>query len=327
MRCEHVSERLEAYVDGELRPLVASPMQLHLRRCASCAAECREALALRQRLGRWQEVTAPPTLRARVERSIREARFNTLPSDLAPPPAQRVSGTARRALLLAVPAGAVAIALVLLSATDTPAEEMRQLLDSMARVRTAHARGVFVDYRDVGLPDVPRPVVVPLEYWYQAPDRYRRSFGPVPEGSNLVPGELIAVGTRTAFVPSGGGGPWPPGRALDQPDVPGMFLPFDFFAPDGFVRRAVRDRNARLGHRPAALNGRRLLMVTLALETPRERQRWEVLVDPAADLVLHLERQVEVATGEGWLAEFEERLEVFEYNQPLSKELFEFPPA
>jgi len=79
MSCERWTEKLDAYVDGELPPDEARTLQQHLRECATCAAEAlakvQQKLAVKNAGLRF---TPDPAFRARLERSIGADRPATM---------------------------------------------------------------------------------------------------------------------------------------------------------------------------------------------------------------------------------------------------------
>jgi anti-sigma factor (TIGR02949 family) len=70
---DHVIERLDDYLDGELRPGDMSLVRAHLASCPTCAEEYRRAAgtlsAVRERL---RQVAIPPDLRTRLGAALRE---------------------------------------------------------------------------------------------------------------------------------------------------------------------------------------------------------------------------------------------------------------
>jgi len=71
MACEHWTEKLDAYVDGELPADEARALDEHLRGCASCAAEgLRKVQQKRAVQAAGQRFTPDPAFRARIQRSI-----------------------------------------------------------------------------------------------------------------------------------------------------------------------------------------------------------------------------------------------------------------
>jgi anti-sigma factor RsiW len=75
MVCERWTEKLDAYVDGELAADGARELDEHLRGCASCAAEgLRKVQQKRAVLAAGQKFTPDPAFRARIQKSIAAPR-------------------------------------------------------------------------------------------------------------------------------------------------------------------------------------------------------------------------------------------------------------
>jgi anti-sigma factor RsiW len=71
MACEQWRGKLDAYVDGELEPAEASALAIHLRNCASCAADALERVHMKrsvQMAGR--RYAASDELRNRIARAV-----------------------------------------------------------------------------------------------------------------------------------------------------------------------------------------------------------------------------------------------------------------
>src|SRR5208282_4690283 len=75
MACEPWTEKLDAYLDGEIPAGEARALQQHLRECATCAAEAlatvQQKLAVKAAAKRF---VPDPAFRARIERSIAARR-------------------------------------------------------------------------------------------------------------------------------------------------------------------------------------------------------------------------------------------------------------
>jgi anti-sigma factor RsiW len=75
MACERWTEKLDAYVDGELPAAEARALDEHLRGCASCAAESLRTVQQRRAVqGAFHKFTPDPAFRARVQKSIAAPR-------------------------------------------------------------------------------------------------------------------------------------------------------------------------------------------------------------------------------------------------------------
>jgi len=82
MVCETWTEKLDAYLDGELAPAETQALDEHLRGCASCAAESLNRVQQKRALqAAGQKFVPDPAFRARIQKSIvarRPARWNRL---------------------------------------------------------------------------------------------------------------------------------------------------------------------------------------------------------------------------------------------------------
>jgi mycothiol system anti-sigma-R factor len=82
MTCRDVFERLESFVDRELRPDEMALVQAHLDLCARCTHQYRFEEGVLETLRRkLQRIAVPPGLRDKVLTSLREASL----SDPTPP--------------------------------------------------------------------------------------------------------------------------------------------------------------------------------------------------------------------------------------------------
>lgn len=79
MRCEEAGELLVAHQDGELGPLRARAVQLHLHRCPSCRARERRLRAVTPVPSTWRP--------ARIEDALEELGPRLLAMDLGTGPA------------------------------------------------------------------------------------------------------------------------------------------------------------------------------------------------------------------------------------------------
>jgi anti-sigma factor RsiW len=71
MVCETWTEKLDAYLDGELPPAEAKALGDHLRGCPACAAESLARVQQKRALqSAGQRFTADPAFRARIQNSI-----------------------------------------------------------------------------------------------------------------------------------------------------------------------------------------------------------------------------------------------------------------
>ena len=71
MPCEHWTEKLDAYLDGELPVEEARALNEHLRQCANCAAEGLRRVQLKRAVQAAAQQFAPdPAFRARIQTKI-----------------------------------------------------------------------------------------------------------------------------------------------------------------------------------------------------------------------------------------------------------------
>ncbi len=92
MKCKETSERLDAYLDGELAPREALAVQAHLRECPRCAAELQELQRLSEAVQSLEGIVPPSDFSRRV-RDAAEARRDAI-IQLRPLAAQRLSRAA-----------------------------------------------------------------------------------------------------------------------------------------------------------------------------------------------------------------------------------------
>jgi anti-sigma factor RsiW len=82
MACETWTNKLDAYLDGELPTDEARPLSEHLRGCAACAAESLSRVQQKRAVqGAAQKFTPNPAFRTRIQKSIavrRPFRWNRL---------------------------------------------------------------------------------------------------------------------------------------------------------------------------------------------------------------------------------------------------------
>jgi anti-sigma factor RsiW len=86
MTCEHWTEKLDTYVDGELPSDQARAVDAHLRGCSTCAAEALRRVQLRRAVQEaGQRFTPDPAFRARMQKKLAarvpsSARWRWLPA-------------------------------------------------------------------------------------------------------------------------------------------------------------------------------------------------------------------------------------------------------
>src|SRR5579862_4380039 len=73
MACESFSEKLDAYVDGELPPTQANEFAMHLRGCATCAADALERIQMKRSVADAGKYYQPSVeFRKKIEASVRK---------------------------------------------------------------------------------------------------------------------------------------------------------------------------------------------------------------------------------------------------------------
>lgn len=104
MKCKETSERLDAYLDGELASREALAVQVHLRQCPRCAAELQKLKRLNEAVQSLGGIVPPSDFSRRV-RDAAEARRDAI-VQFRPLATQRLSWAATRiAALVMVVAG------------------------------------------------------------------------------------------------------------------------------------------------------------------------------------------------------------------------------
>ncbi len=82
---EHVSARLEAWLDGELGASEAAAVEAHVKACGACGALAARQRALRSAIRKeLPPLAAPDVLRARIRDAVREAAPRAGPVRLVP---------------------------------------------------------------------------------------------------------------------------------------------------------------------------------------------------------------------------------------------------
>jgi len=261
------------------------------------------------------------------ERVLAIAR--AVPARRRPWPA-RVFGAApsipRRVLLGAVPLAAAAILLLFLL-LQAPTSVLARALDAMAKVRTAHCTGWFISYRSTGPDGRPIPGKMRVEWWYKAPDRYRRWAGPDVRGWIEVPGVFIINGHRNVFVSQSR--TVPPSRlALPYSFLTRYLSPVDFFSSQGIIHRAEFEKAAQVTTASGLYGGRKVHFVTIdELEEQkkgRTRDLWRLTIDPATDRIIRSELRSDWRENGGtWKTMDREVLDRFEYDVPVKDSLFQ----
>jgi hypothetical protein len=248
----------------------------------------------------------------------------------APPRRSRPAPSVRfrlgRRFLLAAAVAAM-VAFIHLSGKESSARTLRELMAAMARVRTARCSGWFVSYEALpGDISSPAGARMRVDWWYQAPDRFRREMGPVVPEWSFPPGTLVINGDDAVFYNSRDGSLAPP-RKRQMRDL----SPVDFFTSHGLLRRAAHEKQARIREEVRELGSEALEIVTVEYEQPGERVplrfRWVLTVDPATDRLLHADWQMEARIRRRWRIQAAETLDRFEYDIPLPDDFFRFETA
>jgi hypothetical protein len=274
------------------------------------------------------EMQAPEALRQRVEamtaahRARRPSLFARLFTDVLP--------EHRRTLLSAISLAVACILLLLLLTARAPAQMLARTLQAMAQVRSAHCIGMRVEYRGEGEGRQPVPERMRVEWWYKAPDWYRKEMEPEPLGGNAPSNQLVVKGERNVLISQLG--PTSTIRTALRPATLTLYLsPLDFFSPQGFLHRAETEKAGQVTNREATYHDRQVQIVDVEMAVPQGakmcRARWTLYVDPASDLVLRSEARFARQAQDGtWQALEEEILDRLEYNVSVKDSLFDIEP-
>jgi hypothetical protein len=233
----------------------------------------------------------------------------------------------RRILVGAIPLTIASLALFFLLAAPAPAGVLERVLSAMAKVRSAHCTGRFISYVDKDWEGHPVPGRMQVQWWYQAPDRYRKSMGPEVLGWNREPGTLIVQGQRGVFI-SHYDSSSSEQEELSRPQVARWLSPLDFFSQTGILDRAQREKNARVSTQEGTYDQRPVKIVTVEVVQPESRgtarQRWVLYVDPASDRIVRSHLRQDWRREDGvWKTLEEETLDHFEYDVAVKPSLFQ----
>jgi hypothetical protein len=304
----------------------------HFWRCAECREARRMNREIRRRLKAAVDLPPSPDLEVRILAAMgippaAETGSRDRNRDRLPAFRRAVQGVVRRRALI-VGAVAVGLAFLQLFPEKSSAETLQRVLAAMARVRTAHCSGWFVSYEGPAAEaDTASQPRMPVEWWYQAPNRFRREMGPdVPQWS-YPPGTLIINGDDTIFYSPRYGSDPPVRRKRQTRDL----TPVDFFAPEGPLQRAAHDKHARIRDESESWAGGTLRILTVEHDHGGERLpmrfRWVLKVDPAADRIVHADWLMEYREVFRWRLGASETLDRFEYDVPVQDESFHFNTA
>jgi len=251
--------------------------------------------------------------------------------------ARRPAWLASRKLLIGLAPLALAVMLLflfLILNTNSPVQALARSVDAMARVRSVHCTGQYVQYppatwdRSRLWPRGPQKV----EWWYKAPDRFRYQIGPELEGWPEA-GTGIIVGQKGAFIGEATSGRRAKQWVNRRIQVTESFLtPFDFFAADRLI--AECKAAACIVRWEGKLYNQPIDVIEVASEVPVKYgvhgpwRTYQVLqVDPDTRLLLRSTRTVLVKQGNDWRAVETETLDHFEYNVDLDDRLFQSEPS
>jgi hypothetical protein len=208
----------------------------------------------------------------------------------------------------------------------------------MARVRSAHAIGRYYHYYDPSLRSgySSTSPEMKVEYWYEAPDRYRSYQGPfMPERPDPTCGVFILNGSRGVFVHDQPGNRGMVGEADPRMLTGRLLTAFSFFSQGGFLQQAAQQEQVRISLRNGAPQGsaRRTIEVEHPVGASGQfRHRWTVIVDPRTDLIAGAEIVYEAnrawrEDGLAWEPVSRWVLDRFEYDVKLPDGLFDLPPV
>jgi hypothetical protein len=307
--------------DGELRPLAAWQLKRHLGRCTSCSAELEEVRRLSQALRSWRDLPEPAGFRARIQDALQTSSAD--PDALLPPP--RRSPMRWRRLALTVPATLLLVLIALLLAPSRPANALQETLSAMARVRSAHATGTYISYDERDPEGRRLPQQMRVEYWYQAPDKYRRSLRLIGQERSIPPHDTIISGEQATLVIRSRRGHMQ--IPLDDPTRATRELSAFSFFTDGVVAGLARERNAVVTVAPGVYRERPALTITLERARERRRLRWVMQIDPDSRRILRADWTEQARRDEGWQLLVAVSLDRFEYDRALSPSLFQIPSA
>jgi hypothetical protein len=241
-----------------------------------------------------------------------------------------VSPGVRRSLPLTV-AAVFAAVLLLVFVPVAPAMTLDQVLNAMARVRTAHGVGWLVRYRHFD-PKTGKPLARPIqsgrircEWWYRAPDKFRREQGTAGPGWGDAPGVTIVNGTQTVSILRR---PHDRERMIrtSRSVMDHYLTPLDFFTPEGLIGRAVREKHAVVQQKEEELNGRKAEVFSVEVAETSSTHSWRLVVDPNTRFILRAEWRADAGTGRFRHPSGIETVERLEYNVPVAEDRFAIPP-
>jgi hypothetical protein len=185
--------------------------------------------------------------------------------------------------------------------------------------------GRFTSYEGAAcLPFVPERRTMEVEWWYRAPDKFRRVMGPEVPDWGFPPSRLTVNGAESSFInlrDSTAGWRRPRERYLPE------LSPVDFFSRKGLIDRALREQYARVRRSVYQDEGRIREVYTVEYRQPDGRrtlrERWVLHVDPGSDRLVKVEWSKDRSPGlHIWLREAAETLDRFEYDLSVSDDYF-----
>jgi hypothetical protein len=226
-----------------------------------------------------------------------------------------------RPVIRALPYIATILALCLVFIFDQSAGALENTLDAMSRVRTAHCRGWLFSYVDRKPDGTPIRCRMKMEWWYRAPDEFRRDIGIESRRCSTVPGVLIVSHHQGLFF----------SHRQHQPAIAGRFnmseltqdlSPFDFFTPSGILGRAYRDRATEISTAYNTYQGRKVRILSVSYRRGPSRHDWILIVDAHSNMLLKSDHIWYWKKRAGWEPQTKEVLGRFEYNVKLNDSLF-----
>lgn len=211
--------------------------------------------------------------------------------------------------------------LVILLTTGRSASALARTLNAMAAVRSAHCIGWFFSYTDMRPDGSIIPVRMREEWWYKAPDRYRREIGPEYWGTSTEPGVLIVKGQEGIFTSSHHATRGEKTR-FTRAELTQDLSPFDFFSTEGIIQRAERENRAQVVDHAGLYRGRRVRVLTVQYRRGISKYDWILYVDPSSRLILAAQASWYCRIGRGWKLQSQDRLDEFVYNTRVPHELF-----
>lgn len=202
-----------------------------------------------------------------------------------------------------------------------PIGVLARTLNAMAAVRSAHCTGWFYGYTDFRPDGSILPVRMREEWWYKAPDSFRREIGPEFWGTSTEPGVLIVKGQKGVFTSSHHA---TRGRktTFAKSQLTRDLSPFDFFSPEGIVRRAVREKAASVSSRAGTCHGHRARILMVRCQEGASRDDWVLYVDPSSSLIMEARHDWYVRSGTRWARQSRDCLDRIEYNLSVPHGLF-----